>query len=145
MDEFKLAEDSEVNKLTKEQEDDYKYAQDSEVKQSEILDRNIFTLSSVFIGIVIGFMKEIKTLPKDLRVAMLVTVFLFLMALLFTLGSYAFGIYQSRCHQRDALRSRYHNLKMIGFIGSAIRIIYCTLFLVGVLSLFYFFYLSLVF
>lgn len=142
MDEFEF---NEKNTITKEQLADYKYAQEMEIKSAEMLDKSIFSLSAIFIGLVVGFLKEIKTLPCEAKILMIITTGLFILSLLLVTVSYIYGKFEQRCYQRDALMIKYHNLKLISLINNIIHYMYCASFCAALVSLFIFFYFSLSF
>jgi hypothetical protein len=128
--------------LTSEQNKLLNKIEDITIKNHESLDKTILTLSSVFIGVIIGFSKDINFIASNLitKLLMLIVIFLFVFAILFTLIAYKISTYEGKYAQENIIHAQsIHNIVKITKVANSMEHLAFGSFSVGLFSVFIFF------
>lgn len=129
-------------KLTPEQIGLLNKIEDVTTKNHEILDKVILSMSSVFIGIIVGFSKEIKNLSSELplKIAMLLVLFLFALTIIATLASYKVATYEGRYAQENIYhQQQVYNITKLTKFANIMENTALFCFVFGLLAIFMFF------
>lgn len=128
--------------LTPEQTKLLNKIEDITTKNHELLDKIILSMSSIFIGIIVGFSKDINSLivKVPMKVAMLLVLFFFVAAIVLTITGYKVAAFEGKYTQENIYhQQQIHNITKLTKLADIIE--HCALlsFIYGLFSIFMFF------
>lgn len=128
--------------LTTQQNELLNKIEDITAKNHELLDKSVLTLSSVFIGVIIGFSKDINLLATNfiMKLVMLTVILLFVLAIVFTLTSYKIASCEGKYSQYNLIHGqKIHDTTLITKLADLTEHLALVSFLIGLFSVFIFF------
>lgn len=118
--------------------------EDMTAKNHELLDKTIFSLSAIFIGIIIGFARDLNAiiLTVGLKFTMLTIIVSFILAIIFSAISYKLGAIEGSYLQINMNNNhQIHNAKLICKLGNYAEHTAFSFFILGLFAIVGFFIL----
>lgn len=120
--------------ISEELQDKMDRAYQIQKENADTLCKTMFSLSAVFISVIVGFLKDIRGLLHDAKLAIFIALVFLSISIIMGLCSYKYGIYEAEKHQENMMGYN-HDLYEIGKCGDQLDNAHLFCFFLGVVSI----------